>query len=290
MNEMSQFLTSYGGPILFALVFAEEAGLPLPAAPWMLAAGALAATGKLSPVMAIGVIVLAATLADSIWFYIGRRAGQRVLRLFCRLSLSRNTCVGRSKGLFARHGFQAIVAAKFLPGLGTVMPPLAGALGMSARRFVLFDVIGSLIYGSFYIAAGFLFHNQLNQALALLSRLGLGALLLLTAVIAAYVGFKYARRQKAASVPLQANTGAKSPIESVRASTVPSVDVNALPHFALTTAVHDNLTAPREVTRPAATFAGRAPSRGASTYDVIYNSAVSPVVSNNDGSLVAHST
>jgi membrane protein DedA with SNARE-associated domain len=228
MNEMSQFLTSYGGPILFLVVFVEEAGLPLPAAPWLLAAGALSAIGKLSPIMVIGVIVLAATLADSIWFYIGRRAGQRVLRLFCRLSLSRNTCVGSSKDLFARHGFQAILAAKFLPGLGTVMPPLAGALGMSPARFVLFDGIGSLIYGTSYVAAGFLFHNQLNQALAVLSRLGFSALLLLTGLIAAYITFKYVRRRKATSVSMQGNTSSKAPIESAHPLTVPAVAFNTL--------------------------------------------------------------
>src|SRR5947207_10617318 len=130
MNELTQFLMSHGGPVLFAIVFVEQAGLPLPSAPWLLAAGALAASGKLSPAPAIGVTALAAVMADSLWYYVGRKGGQRVPRLFCRLSLSRNSCVGRTKGLFARHGLQALVAAKFLPGLGAVMPPLAGALGM----------------------------------------------------------------------------------------------------------------------------------------------------------------
>src|SRR5262249_41919381 len=147
MNDSTQFLISYGGPVLFAVVFAEQAGLPLPAAPWLLAAGALSASGKLSPSLALGGTTLAAIIADSLWCYIGRRGGQRVLRLFCRMSLSRNTCVGRTKGLLGRHGLQALVAAKFLPGLGTVMPPLAGALGMSASRFLFFDGLGSLIYG-----------------------------------------------------------------------------------------------------------------------------------------------
>jgi membrane protein DedA with SNARE-associated domain len=195
MNDMTQFLMGYGGPVLFAIVFAEQAGLPLPSAPWLLAAGALSANGKLSPALAVGVTALAAIMADSLWFYVGRRGGQRVLRLFCRLSLSRNACVGRTKGLFARHGFQALLAAKFLPGLGTVMPPLAGALGMTISRFLLFDAVGSLFYGSFYIAAGFLFHNQLKQAMALLNRLGFGALLLGALVVSGYIAFKFARRR-----------------------------------------------------------------------------------------------
>src|SRR6266436_10392149 len=190
MNELTQFLMSHGGPVLFAIVFVEQAGLPLPSAPWLLAAGALSATGKLNPVLALAMTALACVVADSIWFYVGRRGGQRVLRLFCRLSLAPNTCVGRTKGLFARHGLQALVAAKFIPGLGAVMPPLAGALGMSTGRFLLFDGLGSLFYGSFYLVAGFLLHNQLRQAMAVLNELGFSALLLAVALVSGYIAFK----------------------------------------------------------------------------------------------------
>ena len=198
MSDITQFLVSHGGPVLFGVVFAEQAGLPLPSAPWLLAAGALAATGRLSPGLAIGLAASAALLADSFWFYIGRRGGQRVLRLFCRLSLSCPSCVGRTKGLFARRGLQALVAAKFLPGLGAVMPPLAGAIGIPAGRFLLFDGLGSLVYGSFYITIGFLFHNQLGQAMAVLNRIGLSALVLVIAIVTAYIAFRYVRRRKAA--------------------------------------------------------------------------------------------
>ena len=197
MSDTMQFLVSHGAPLLFAIVFAEQAGLPLPSAPWLLTAGALSASGKLNPTLAIGVTALAAVMADSLWFYIGRRRGQRVLRLFCGLSLARNSCVGRTRGLFARHGLQTLVAAKFIPGLGAVMPPLAGALGMTTSRFLLFDGFGSLFYGSFYIVAGFLFHNQLRQAMAVLNELGFSALLMAIVLVGGYLAFKYIRRRKA---------------------------------------------------------------------------------------------
>lgn len=203
MTDISQFLINHGGPVLFAVVFAEQAGLPLPSAPWLLAAGALSASGKLSPTVAIGLSALAAVLADSLWFYVGRRGGQRVLRLFCRLSLSRNSCVGRTKGIFARHGFQTLVAAKFLPGLGAVMPPLAGAIGIRASRFLLFDGLGSLIYGSFYITVGFFFHNQLSNVMGLLNRVGLSALVLVVAIVSGYITFRYARRRNFARKALR---------------------------------------------------------------------------------------
>jgi len=191
MNELTQFLMSHGGPVLFAIVFVEQAGLPLPSAPWLLAAGALSATGKLNPVLALAMTALACVVADWLWFYVGRRGGQRVLRLFCRLSLAPNTCVGRTKGLFARHRLQALVAAKFIPGLGAVMPPLAGALGISTGRFLLLDGLGSLFYGGFYIGAGFLFHNQLQEMIAMLNQLGFSALLLALVLVPGYMLFKY---------------------------------------------------------------------------------------------------
>src|ERR1700747_2848533 len=191
MSDTMQFLVSHGAPLLFAIVFAEQAGLPLPAAPWLLTAGALSASGKLNPVLAIGVTTLAAVIADSLWFYVGRRGGQRVLRLFCRLSLARNSCVGRTKGLFARHGLQTLVAAKFLPGLGAVMPPLAGALGRPPSRFLLFDGWGSFSYATLYIVAGFLVHKQLRQAMVVLNELGFRALLLAVVLVGGYIAFKY---------------------------------------------------------------------------------------------------
>jgi membrane protein DedA with SNARE-associated domain len=194
MNEASQFLVSHGGPVLFAVVFAEQAGLPLPAAPWLLAAGALSATGRLNPLLATTMTALACVLADSLWFYVGRRGGQRVLRWFCRMSLAQTGCVGRSKGLFARHGLQALVAAKFLPGLGAVMPPLAGALGVRASRFLVLDGLGSLFYAGFYVSAGYVFHNQLEEAMIRLNQIGLSAALLVLGLATGYIAYKYARR------------------------------------------------------------------------------------------------
>jgi membrane protein DedA with SNARE-associated domain len=207
MNEIPQFLLSYGGPALFAIVFVEQAGLPVPAAPWLLAAGALAASGKLNPVLAIGLATLACVIADGMWFYVGRRGGQRVLRLFCRLSLARTNCVGRTKTLFARRGLQALVAAKFLPGLGAVMPPLAGALGVSTSRFLFLDTLGSLFYGGFYVIAGYLFHNQLLQLMGMLSQLGLSALWLALVLVPGFIAFKFIRRR-----PPQA--GSPNPVTS----------------------------------------------------------------------------
>ena len=134
MEQINQLLLAHGGLVLFAVVLVEQAGLPLPAAPWLLAAGALAAKGGLNAISIILLAAAACVSADVLWFYIGRRGGERVLRFFCRLSLAQSTCVCRSQGVFAKYGLQGLLAAKFLPGLGAVMPPLAGAMVPAIRR------------------------------------------------------------------------------------------------------------------------------------------------------------
>jgi membrane protein DedA with SNARE-associated domain len=194
MNEIIQSLEAYGGAVLFMAVFVEQAGLPLPAVPWLLAAGALSASGEMHTAVGIGISVLACVSADSLWFYAGRRGGNRVVELLCRLSLAPNSCLGRTKGLFDRQGLRGLVAAKFVPGLGTVVPPLAGALGVSAARFLLFDSLGSFLYATFYIVVGVVFHNRLHQAVALLKHFWFIALLLALVLVPGYIVLKYVRR------------------------------------------------------------------------------------------------
>src|SRR5215475_1956902 len=195
MNAITQSLVAYGGPILFTVVFVEQAGLPLPCAPWLLAAGALCASGEMNAAVAIGMSVAACVIADSLWFYLGRRGAKCVVKLFCRLSLAPDSVDLCTKKFFDRQGLCSLALAKFLPGLGTVMPAFAGALGVSTIRFLLFDTLGSFVYGAFYICAGIVFHNQVHQVLAVLERLWLGVLLSALVLVAGYISFKYVRRR-----------------------------------------------------------------------------------------------
>src|SRR6266850_482949 len=139
MHRTVEFLLHHGHTLLLAWVFAEQIGLPLPSMPLLLAAGALAGTGHLNLFVSLLCAVLAALAADSIWYYLGRRKGIRVLQLLCKISLEPDSCVRRTEGLFAKQGAHSLLLAKFLPGLGTVAPPLAGVFHMRARRFLLYD-------------------------------------------------------------------------------------------------------------------------------------------------------
>lgn len=194
MDDITQFLTGFGGLALFAVVFADQAGLPVPAPPWLLAAGALVAGGKLDPALAVGMTALAAVLADLLWFWLGRRSGGRVLHLISRWSLARNPSSTHAKAALARHGLWALAAAKFLPG--TVVPSLAGALGMGTRRFLLFDGLAALFYGGCYVTAGFLFHKQVREVMVWLDRLGHGVVGLGLVLVVGYVAYKYALRRR----------------------------------------------------------------------------------------------
>ena len=196
MNEIVDFLFRHGYSLLFAWVLAEEAGLPVPSAPMLLAAGALAGTGRMYLPVAIGMPVLAATMCDTLWYTLGRRYGGGVLRLICRISLEPDSCVRRTQLSFERRGSWALVVAKFVPGLSAMTAPLAGVSRMSWRRFALFDVLGSLLWSCTYIATGFVFSAKLERALNSLSFLGGGLLALLLAALGGYIVWKWQNRRR----------------------------------------------------------------------------------------------
>jgi membrane protein DedA with SNARE-associated domain/rhodanese-related sulfurtransferase len=196
MNETIEFLVRHGAVVLFAAVFIEQMGVPLPAAPWLLAAGALAGAGKMNWVSALAAGTVGSLLADLIWFYLGRHGGQRVLNLLCRISLEPDSCVRRTQDLFTHYGMKGMVAAKFIPGLSTLAPPLAGSSGMGVPRFLFFDGVGSLLYAGSFILGGVLFSHQLEQVINALAGLGRSALAVVGGLLLLYLGYKYFQRRR----------------------------------------------------------------------------------------------
>jgi membrane protein DedA with SNARE-associated domain/rhodanese-related sulfurtransferase len=196
MIEPSQFLIKHGAPFLFATIFLEQIGLPLPALPWLLVAGALSATGKFNPIVAGCIVVLACAPADALWFYLGRYRGSQVMGFLCRISLEPDSCVRRTQNLFSRYGLRGVMISKFVPGLNTMAAPLAGMSGVKASRFLLADAIGSLLYGTCFIGLGFIFCNQIQKLATTIAQVGGSALLLIVALVAIYLAYKYWRRQR----------------------------------------------------------------------------------------------
>jgi len=196
MSEARQFLINHGAPVLFLTVLVEQIGLPLPAFPWLLAAGALSAVGKVNIAAAIAVTLAACLLADGVWFYLGRFRGAQVLNLLCRISLEPDSCVRRTQNLFTKYGWRGIIVAKFVPGLSTVTPPLAGMSNLGAGRFFLIDRGGSLLYGGSFLCLGYFFSSQIQQIGAALAGIGSSALCLVVGAAAAYIAFKYWQRKR----------------------------------------------------------------------------------------------
>jgi membrane protein DedA with SNARE-associated domain len=195
-NETLQFLIRHGYAVLFVWVFAEQLGVPLPATPLLLAAGALAGSGQLSLALSLGIPVVAALLGDLIWYEFGRRRGGKVLNLLCKISLEPDSCVRKTEMAFAQRGARSLLVAKFVPGLNTMAPPLAGIIGMRPTRFILFDSLGALFYIGTFVGLGFIFSNQIEQLAARVASLGFSFLVIVVGGFGGYIGWKYVQRRR----------------------------------------------------------------------------------------------
>ena len=196
MHRTLEFLLHHGYALLVGWVFAEQIGLPVPSMPLLLAAGALAGTGHLSLFASLFYVMLAAVAADSIWYQLGRRKGIKVLQLLCKISLEPDSCVRRTEGIFSKQGARSLLLAKFLPGLGTVAPPLAGIFHMRARRFLLYDALGALLWSGSFLGLGYIFSGEIERLAEHLAFLGGWLLVLLLGAFVAYLTKKFVARQR----------------------------------------------------------------------------------------------
>lgn len=194
MTTLVELFAEHGLLAVFFGVLVEQLGAPLPAFPFLLLAGVAAANDGVLAVKALLAATLASMIADGLWFLAGRRYGRRVLALLCRISISPDSCVRQSEASFARRGVATLVVAKFVPGLATLAPPLAGALGMRSGSFLLFNLAGTALWAGSGIAGGLLFHDQIERLLEHLDDLGSLALRVVGAALALYLALRAWRR------------------------------------------------------------------------------------------------
>jgi rhodanese-related sulfurtransferase len=135
-------------------------------------------------------------VADTFWFYLGRYRGNQVLGLLCRISLEPDSCVRRTQNVFTKYGLRGVLVAKFVPGMSTVAPPLAGMSSISAGRFLFVDGIGALLYGGCMLGFGYLFNRQIDQIAAAVARIGGSALSLLIGLAVLFIAYKYWQRKR----------------------------------------------------------------------------------------------
>ena len=162
----------YAYLILFVWVLVEQLGIPIPSIPLLLTAGTLSATHKMSASVALVCVLSACMLSDSMWYLLGRRYGNKVLKLLCRFSLEASTCVTKTENYFVRRGPVTLLFAKFVPGLSTVAAPIAGQTGMPFARFLLWDIAGSIVWAGAYILAGMFFGDIAQKSAVFFHLLG----------------------------------------------------------------------------------------------------------------------
>lgn len=195
MIETVHFLAKHGYWLLVGAVLGRQACLPIPASVLLVAAGALARSGRLNLSGVVCVSVLTFLVADLAWYEAGRRMGNSVLRFICGLSRGADSCVQRAIAAFARHGVRTLLFSKFVVGLDAIAAPLAGAARVRPVRFLVFDGLGATFWSATYTALGYAFSDQLDRVAVHLARAGAFVAVAVAAGFGFYLVRRFARRQ-----------------------------------------------------------------------------------------------
>ncbi|MGH8277866.1 MAG: VTT domain-containing protein, partial [Steroidobacteraceae bacterium] len=230
----------FGLGLVFLNVLLDQLGLPVPAVPTLVVAGAMATEGRL-PAPALYVLAVAAcVIADGAWYCAGRIYGARVMRLLCRISLSPDSCVSQTQTAFERWGAKALVVAKFVPGLSIIAPPLAGATRMRVMRFAGFSALGSILWVGAALLAGTLLRAQIERLLPQAAHIGGAAIVIVLVLLASYIAFKWWERRRfyaalnmarisVAELRQHLDGGAAPVVIDVRSSTAQTLELRRIP-------------------------------------------------------------
>jgi membrane protein DedA with SNARE-associated domain len=190
MNDFLALVTHHGYSLIVAVVFAEAIGLPVPAALALVAGGAAAGSGILRTPAVLGLSVLATMLGDCMLYVLGRYMGWTLLGLLCKVSANPETCILRSAESFYKRGKLTLVIAKFIPGVNTMAPPLAGSMRMRPEQFLRLDLAGAVLYISAYFFLGYLFRDFLVSIVHGFQAAGRAVEMTFLVALAVYIGYR----------------------------------------------------------------------------------------------------
>jgi membrane protein DedA with SNARE-associated domain len=188
-QALAEWLSLYGYPVLFLLVFAECAGLPVPGETAVLAASVLASRpgAPLALGGVIAVAIAAAVLGDNLGFWVGRRWARPRLEQGKRFLVLTPKTLQAVEGYFEHYGTLTIFFARFVAGLRVVAALAAGTSRMEWPRFLLANALGAVAWAVTMSLLGYFF----GQSWQVLHRwLGRGALLILACAVV-LVGVPY---------------------------------------------------------------------------------------------------
>jgi membrane protein DedA with SNARE-associated domain len=186
-------MNNYGYSLIFGLIFLEQIGLPIPAAPVLILAGSLSAAGKLSFTLSLFLAALGCFLGDLLWYWIGRKRGRKVLKFMCTLSLSPDSCVRKTEDSFLKYGMNSLLFAKFLPGLNTIAPPMAGMFHGGFFSFLWRDLAGTIVYLLAFMLPGYFFSDAVLQITEIFHLVGKSLLWTVLGITVLYACGKFLR-------------------------------------------------------------------------------------------------
>jgi membrane protein DedA with SNARE-associated domain/rhodanese-related sulfurtransferase len=190
-----QEILRHGYLWLFLAALLERIGLPLLVTPIVVAAGAVAGLGDMSLTAIVAITVVASEIGDWLWYELGRSRGASVLRILCKISLEPDSCVRKAEDAFGRHTNTALVTSKFVFGVGRLAAPVAGLSGMSRRRFLIFNAVGSFLWAACFALVGYIPARKLPIDILLEEALGWLLLLIVVAVVLHMI-WKYVQRER----------------------------------------------------------------------------------------------
>jgi membrane protein DedA with SNARE-associated domain/rhodanese-related sulfurtransferase len=196
MHSVLGLLEHHAYLLLFVWVLLEQGGVPVPAGPVMLAIGTMSAARHTHIAAAIPIAMIACLISDSAWFALGKRYGGKILDFLCRFSMEATTCVTRTEGHLQKRGAVTLLFAKFVPGLTTVAPPLAGQIGISYSVFLLYDALGSLAWSSAWLLAGRFFGDLAKRSAAFFAGLSHYGGFLVVLLVVGVIAYRYYKRRE----------------------------------------------------------------------------------------------
>ncbi len=186
----------YGLMIVVLNVLLDQIGLPVPAVPTLIVAGAIGADGQM-PLAGLFIgSVIACLVADCGWFLVGQKYGIRVLKTLCKISLEPDSCVSQTQLRFERWGVNSLIIAKFIPGLAIIAPPMAGAMRIGWMRFVALSTCGAALWVGSGLAAGVLFKSQIVRLLEHMNAIGGITGAGVASLLTGYIAYKWWERSR----------------------------------------------------------------------------------------------
>jgi len=191
VQSLTVWLSAHTYSVVFVATLIDATAIPFPGRILLAAAGAFAAAGERSVTMVIASGAAGVVITDHVWYFAGHLGGDRLLRLYCRLTFNSPDCVGRTTDWFKRYGPLTIVVGRFVAAVRVLAWPMARGHSVRYPLFLALDVAAALAWTSIWVGLGWFLGDRWSQASAEARWVGLA---LGAAGTLALIGFQVWRR------------------------------------------------------------------------------------------------